>query len=296
MNYRYSLEKGSKKFTCPSCGAKRRFRRYIDNQTGQYIGNDVGKCDRINECEYHKPPRMAGKKIIPPPVFQKRKPKKKKISFIPFVIFRKTLIPYHQNSFITGLLKLFNSETVTSLIEKYHIGTINNKVVFWQVDEYMRIRTGKIMKYDPGKLKRIGYPNWIHTYFALKNFNYDQCLFGLHLIKELDINTPICVVESEKTAIMMSGYYPEFTWMATGSANMLSEERIKSIMGHPVFLYADIGMEKLWAKKMLGINNVKIVFWDKALKIDSKEHTGDDLADFNHPTTKMPLPYMKLKK
>lgn len=293
MEHRYSFEKGSKKFTCPSCGAKRRFRRYIDNQTSQYIGNDVGKCDRINKCKYHKPPRMAGKKIISPPVFQKRKPQKKKISFIPFDVFRKTLIPYHQNNFITELLKLFNSEIVTSLIEKYHIGTINNKVVFWQLDEYMRIRTGKIMKYDPNRLKRIGNPNWIHTYFALKNFNYDQCLFGLHLLKELDINSPICVVESEKTAIMMSGYYPEFTWMATGGANMLSKERIKSIIGHPIFLFADIGMEKIWAKKMMRVDNVKIVFWNKDLEINPKEHNGDDLADFNHPTTNMPLPYKK---
>jgi len=294
MKYRYSLEKGSKKFTCPSCEAKKRFRRYIDNQTGQYLGDDIGMCDRINECGYHKPPRKTRKKIISHSIYQKIKPKKKKISFIPPDVFKNTLIPYHQNNFITGLLKLFNSEIVTSLIERYHIGTINDKVVFWQVDEYMRIRTGKIMQYDPNKLIRIRYPNWIHTYFNLKNFNHDQCLFGLHLVKELNINTPICVVESEKTAIILSGYYPDVIWMAAGSANMLSKERIKSIIGHPIFLYADIGMEKLWARKMLGIDNVKIVFWNKALEIDPEEHNGADLADFPHPDERMPLP-MKLK-
>ena len=48
MNYRYSLA-GKKKHTCPNCG-KRTFVKYIDNRTGQYLADHIGKCDRADKC------------------------------------------------------------------------------------------------------------------------------------------------------------------------------------------------------------------------------------------------------
>lgn len=47
-------------------------------------------------------------------------------------------------------------------------------------------------------------------------FNLCQCLFGLHLINE-DYQKSIAIVESEKTAVMMSIFLPDFIWLATGS-------------------------------------------------------------------------------
>ena len=60
MKYRYSLEKGSKKFTCPECEDKRSFKRYIDIDTEKYLGTDIGRCDHEIKCGYHRSPKDAG--------------------------------------------------------------------------------------------------------------------------------------------------------------------------------------------------------------------------------------------
>lgn len=53
--YRYILEKGSKKHRCPNCD-KKRFVRYIDTQTGEYLPEQHGRCDRESKCGYHSAP------------------------------------------------------------------------------------------------------------------------------------------------------------------------------------------------------------------------------------------------
>ena len=60
-NYRFTLEKyrGIKsRYTCPQCGRKYVFTRYIDTETNKYISDDVGKCSRLDKCGYHYTPKQ----------------------------------------------------------------------------------------------------------------------------------------------------------------------------------------------------------------------------------------------
>ncbi|KAF0202243.1 MAG: hypothetical protein FD170_1969 [Bacteroidetes bacterium] len=57
MEHHYILDKGAKKHICPDCG-KGRFVRYIDTETGQYLPDNYGRCDRESNCGYHKRPPL----------------------------------------------------------------------------------------------------------------------------------------------------------------------------------------------------------------------------------------------
>lgn len=52
--YPYSLAKKGK-WKCPECGRKT-FVCYVDTD-GNILDESVGKCDRANNCGYHKPPK-----------------------------------------------------------------------------------------------------------------------------------------------------------------------------------------------------------------------------------------------
>ena len=61
-NYRYQLERyrgrGSR-YTCPQCGRKQSFTRYIDTYNNNiYINDNVGKCNRLDKCGYHYTPKQ----------------------------------------------------------------------------------------------------------------------------------------------------------------------------------------------------------------------------------------------
>ena len=55
--HRYILEKGSKKHYCREC-TKKRFVRYIDAETGEYLPEQYGRCDRESKCSYHLNPYL----------------------------------------------------------------------------------------------------------------------------------------------------------------------------------------------------------------------------------------------
>ena len=60
--YRYTLEKYrglSTRYTCPQCGRKHTFTRYIDtDNNNKYISDNVGKCNRLDKCGYHYNPKQ----------------------------------------------------------------------------------------------------------------------------------------------------------------------------------------------------------------------------------------------
>lgn len=43
--------------TCPECGRKGAFVRYIDTETGEPLADNVGRCNREDSCGYHYKPR-----------------------------------------------------------------------------------------------------------------------------------------------------------------------------------------------------------------------------------------------
>ena len=60
--YRYILERyrgRGTRYTCPQCGRKYTFTRYIDTENNNiYISENVGKCNRLDKCGYHYTPKQ----------------------------------------------------------------------------------------------------------------------------------------------------------------------------------------------------------------------------------------------
>jgi hypothetical protein len=71
---------------------------------------------------------------------------------------------------------------------------------------------------NPTTGKRIKEPfnhiNWAQKVLKEPEYELKQCFFGEQLI---DKSKPVAIVESEKTAVIASGYLPQFIWLAAGS-------------------------------------------------------------------------------
>jgi len=261
-DYQYKLESYSgrnSRHTCPGCKKPHQFTRYIDTDSGEPIANNVGKCNRVNKCGYHYTPKqyfqdnginypeISREHFLPGQgeVSGGRRGFKELISpsHIDKTIFLKSLSAYEQNNFVKYLHSRFNAETVDQLTEDYHIGTSSRwnggTTIFWQVDISGNIRTGKLIKYNAVTGKRYkNKTNWAHSVMQLPGFNLKQCFFGEHLLNKYP-HKPVGLVESEKTAIIASSYFPELVWLASGGANSINTEKVKVLSTREVILFPD---------------------------------------------------------
>ena len=153
---------------------------------------------------------------------------------------------------------------IETVLSNYLVGHAKTgHTIFWQIDEQGRLRTGKMMLYKPdghrNKDKGTYNFDWIHSILERNKLTqyydtekYDRCItfFGMHLLNFCP-NATINLVESEKTALLMSIAYGDMTrqiWMATGGKEFLNREKMRPIIesGRNVVLYPDHDSEEEW--------------------------------------------------
>lgn len=356
--FKYTLDKGTKKFLCPNC-SKKTFVLYVDNETGDYLNNEFGRCDREQNCSYHKAPPKGKKGFLIKALSIKSisdkayrlidefgivaiVPKSQileqtkndcwisewflKTSFINYfnsdtkyfndegclknVVLNNISLSvrackvnssfhsldllnemYLENPTIDNLteyLKLrFPIDKVTEAIQRYFITGTNhfwsNATAFWQINEKERIHACKIMQYDRFTGKRIKEPynriNWLHKVINAPDFNLKQCLFGLHRINE-DYQKTIAIVESEKTAIIMSILLPHYIWLATGSKVNFKFEILKPIKKRNIVSFPDKGEYNNWLDKAAELNAIGFKIGVSDLIEQTDFENGFDLADY----------------
>lgn len=134
--------------------------------------------------------------------------------------------------------------------ERYYLGkTRSGRPVFWMIDDMMEPLDA-----------HIGTDDWISTQLKVREpfLNYwhpKHCLFGLHLLGLADsadsaeladradshthslAGKPVCVVESEESAVVLSELFPESLWMAYVELSLLSPELFAPLQGHVVTIY-----------------------------------------------------------
>jgi len=305
-NYmRFSLEKYYSVKTrhhCPRCGRKNEFTRYIDNETGDYLGDNVGRCNHELSCGYHFTPKQFFEinpelrkdfSSVEYKTIESKKLTESAMSTISPEVFFLTIKNKRaimHNFFIKYLLRIFDFETVQLLVEKYYIGSAKHwegAVVFWQVDRIGRIRTGKIMSYDPITGKRIkkGYDRitWAHKLISGEPYDLKQCLFGEHLLN--NNNKFVLIVEGEKKAIIASVLFPGFVVLSCGGLSQLSTEKMAALKGRIVVLLPDVGCFDIWQKrseelyKQLRLDIYVSDFMERKAKELSLKR-NDDIVDY----------------
>ena len=195
------------------------------------------------------------------------------------------------SDFLNFLGKLFDQETVRRLVEEYSIGvTKSGDAVFYQIDTKGRCRTGKVMKYDRETGHRIKDPTaktpitWVHSLLKQQGvlpqeWELTQCLFGEHLLSRYP-DKVVCLVESEKTAIICAGVAPECVWLATGGKGQLND-RVEVLDGRKILAFPDIDGYDTWCEKASERPYLSITVSDllvqKAREQDYEDHI--DIAD-----------------
>ncbi|HYG17164.1 MAG TPA: DUF6371 domain-containing protein [Bacteroidia bacterium] len=280
------------RYHCPACNKSHTFSRYIDAETGEDIAPNVGRCERLNNCNYHYTPKQyfTDNKITDcaRPVYRRAvTPGQMKPTYIAPGVFEQSLKNYHSNHFATYLHTQFGAEAAQMLISRYKIGTSKHwpgATAFWQVDTAGNVRTGKIMLYNPNTGKRIKEPfnhiTWAHKFVKDANFELKQCLFGEHLLTHEPAKT-VCLVESEKTAVIASQYLPDYLWLAVGNLADLSAIKCQAIKDRTVLLFPDLKGHAKWQTKAKAISPRWVVsdYLETHASEDEKEQ-GLDIADY----------------
>ncbi len=304
--YRFHLEKyrhGSK-IDCPNCGKKRCFVRYIDEQGMMCFPSTVGKCDHEQSCGYHYTPReyfhdnpevLSNDDCRTGQVFRQSvvhaRPAPIEPSYIPDGIVRASISHYDKNPLYRYLCGVFGAEEAVRLFNLYRIGTSakwGGSTVFWQTDETGKVRTGKIMLYNPTTGRRVKEPqarvSWAHSELRLPDFNLRQCLFGQHLLPLYPDRT-VFLVESEKSAVIASHYMPDVLWLATGGKNgCFNVQTVEALRGRDVILLPDLGATDAWREKLPMLQpvcrSVTVSTMLEDMATDEQRSLGLDIADF----------------
>jgi hypothetical protein len=316
----------SSKYLCPSCNQQKRFTRYIDNETGELLPDHVGRCDREDKCGYNYTPKQYFEetKHERQHTYQYKRPynpikkiePKKPIDYLPEEVLNRSTENWEQNNFAFFLIQIFGFDRAKDLCELYLIGNSKHwqgATAFWFVDIDLKVRQVKVMHYTIGtgtisrtKSHQPAYKWSDKTKEYFEDINYSDkifkagkkilnnqeanlldCFFGEHLLK-LYPQKKVAIVESEKTAIICSVYYPKYVWIATGGINgckWTEREVCKVLQGREIVLFPDLNCFDKWSEKAKEIKSIiscKIRVSSILEKKPTEEQRskGCDLADF----------------
>lgn len=192
-----------------------------------------------------------------------------KIYTVPDEVFKRTIGHYGRNQFAYLLQNHFGQQKADDLLRRFLIGTATywpGACVFWIVDERQRPRGGQLVLFaddwhkaryadqegnqqpcissvSHGLLRQYrskgkDAPTWLTDYHL--NAPRWPVPFGLHQLATAPRTQPVAIVEAPKTAVLSSGYFPEFIWLAIGAKSYLNAERLAALRGRKIMLYPDL--------------------------------------------------------
>lgn len=289
-NTRFQLERyhtgGTNRFPCPQCGRRKCFTRYIDMETGQYLSDDCGKCNHESSCGYHYKPSQFFRdhpeyKVNDtgvttyangmPLLLKRRNPMAyshpqefHQTEFYP-IEWAQTAV-YRHSPFKEWFMSMSYSDHVKAdVLMEYYVGATEAHcvkdgvdygpaTVFWMIDEQQRVHDGKMIAYKADGHRVQDWGNSVRSECKRKGQGLqleqtEKVFFGLHLLPRHPEKT-VCIVESEKTALVCACHFPDRLWIATGGCGNLQAEKLKPLMGRKLLVFPDSGELEKWRDKM----------------------------------------------
>lgn len=137
---------------------------------------------------------------------------------------------FFQPAIDAGLLTVDQMHHATG---RYYLGkTKGGQPMFWMIDDMLQPLDAHVSP-----------DSWISTFLKareplLQSWQVTHSLFGLHLISDASHHpSPICIVESEASAVVLSELFPESIWMAYVSIPHLTPDLLAPLEGHTVTIY-----------------------------------------------------------
>lgn len=165
--------------------------------------------------------------------------------------------------------------------QHYHIGQTRSGIpMFWMIDDMNTPLDAHIGNRWISQLLKQREP-------LIANWQVQHCLFGLHLLA--NAVTPIAIVESESSAIVLSALFPETIWLAYATPSHLVPDLFAPLEGHIVTIYPNTDPTLSTYLFFLDLVNLTQEYYDIDISVDStlednatptqKEHCID-LLDF----------------
>ena len=214
--WNYRFQTNSIKGVCPNCGFKTLRMFELLDQTP--LGQEFGVCDRSNTCSYSNRPTMNDlEKIGDVKHIEVKESTYIPQRFISKTVMQSTFRVYDKNNFVQYLIKTYGRLEAAKAVKRYNVGTgKNNSTIYWSMNHDKNVCNGKKMHYglDGKRIKEL-FPKALF----IKEDGFYHGIFGSHLVKA---NSIVKVLESEKSAIIMSILKPEYVWLGVGGANFIS--------------------------------------------------------------------------
>lgn len=239
---------------------------------------------------------------------------RKEIGNVPFVPISRPAIVYtpsynfieqdiikrlqgQRNTFIDFLLTLFEQPKVAAAVERYFIGgDSHGRTIFPNLDQEGRCVGGAVIPYlvNGHRDKSRGTSN-IHAELRRKDKTLppqaDQVLFGSHLLR-LYPSASVGIVESQKSAVILSVIYPNLIWLATAGMTNFNERLLAPIYDRNVVAYPDVNGVQVWTQraKDLPFKNIRISDWWRYAQDDKEDITDVVIRAIQQEKTPYSIP------
>lgn len=196
----------------------------------------------------------------------------------------------------------WNRSIALQAAKRYRIGTakkppFRGAPIFWRFSVDGKLCPSKIMLFSASgdrikskkAFSRTAYKN------AFRPKQNPPHFYGLHLLQEQP-QAPVALVESEKTAIIASLYFPTYVWIASGGASYFSANssqaskiRMQPLKDRSIIVFPDLDKGHEWKQKAR--------FWaDQGYQMHvnnfveaHKELAGKETADLADILVQLPL-------